>query len=436
MQTINTSQPAASPDRATGPAGLAFVEGCLHETEQGIGAQLGQYLLSSAFQPIYSISHRRPVGYEGLLRARTLDGRDVLPLEAFRASAHDPTEAVRLDRVCRAMHLRNFPWQDITDSWLFLNVNPRVVSVGSRYGAFFQQLLESYGVAPERLVIEILENGITDPVLLTDTVAYFRDQGCLVAIDDFGAGHSNFDRVWQLGPDMVKLDRSLIARAARNPRVRRTLPSLVELIHESGSLVVVEGVETEDQALIAMDANADLVQGYLFARPETHIGAAAAGCLESLCERLRNRACLEDDCLKRGLDGYVADVGKAAELLRQGMSLPQACSALLEHPRVERCYLLDSAGRQIGQTLYPPGDAVHQDVRFAPLSRGEGASWIRRPYFRRAIHEPGVVQTTRPYLSIAGASMCVTLSVAVSTAQGPQVLCCDLTDAAELRGSH
>jgi EAL domain-containing protein (putative c-di-GMP-specific phosphodiesterase class I) len=416
----------------TEPAGFAFVEQCLQKNGQCVGARLGEHVLSSAFQPIYSVSHRRPVGYEGLLRAKTLDGRDVAPLEVFRSCAHDQTEAVRLDRVCRAMHLRNFPWQDVPDSWLFLNVNPRVVSVGSRYGAFFQRLLESSGVAPERLVIEILENGITDPILLADTAAYFRDQGCLVAIDDFGAGHSNFDRVWQLGPDMVKLDRSLIARAARNPRVRRTLPSLVELIHESGSLVVIEGVETEDQALIALDANADLVQGYLFAKPMPQIGASDVSSLEPLCENLRNRACMATDCLKSGLDRHVAALANAADILLADRPLQQACRTLLQDPRVERCYLLDKAGLQVGQTLYPPGDVVRQDARFAPLASGEGASWVRRPYFRRAINEPGVVQTTRPYLSIAGATMCVTLSVAIATCHGPQVLCCDLSDTADV----
>lgn len=429
MQTFESKRSQGLPDAATQAADLGFAEQCLQESGQGVVARFGGYVLNSAFQPIYSVSHRRPVGYEGLLRARTADGRNVAPLDVFRACADEPVQAVRLDRVCRAVHMRNFPWRDVPDSWLFLNVNPRVVSVGSRYGTFFRALLERCGVAPERLVIEILENGIKDSARLADTVNYYRELGCLVAIDDFGAGHSNFDRIWELSPHMVKLDRSLITRAERDARVRRTLPSLVELIHESGSLVVIEGIETEDQALIAMDANADLVQGYLFARPTRDIAIPQAGCLDPLCERLRRRECLEDDCLQRSLDSHVSSLGQAAERLRQGMTLQQACQTLLQQPRAERCYLLDSTGRQVGETVYPPGDAARQDPRFAPLAHGEGASWIRRPYFRRAIHDPGMVQVTRPYLSIAGATMCVTLSVSVAHDGGLQVLCCDLSDA-------
>ena len=54
------------------------------------------------------------------------------------------------------------------------------------------------------------------------------------------------------------------------------------------------------------------------------------------------------------------------------------------------------------------------------------ARWARRPYFRRALDEPGVVQMTRPYLSLHGPRMCVTLSVAVPVAGRLQVLCVDI----------
>src|SRR3984893_4750283 len=73
--------------------------------------------------------------------------------------------------------------------------------------------------------------------------------------------------VWQLQPDIVKLDRGVIEQAARNPRVARTLPRLVSLLHETGALVLVEGVETQHEALLAMECDADFVQGFYFARP-------------------------------------------------------------------------------------------------------------------------------------------------------------------------
>jgi EAL domain-containing protein (putative c-di-GMP-specific phosphodiesterase class I) len=90
-------------------------------------------------------------------------------------------------------------------------------------------------------------------------ISHFRQLGCLIAIDDFGAGHSNFDRIWDLQPDIVKIDRRLIQDAGHSRRVERILTGIVSLLHEAGSLVVVEGVETEDEALVAIAANADMV---------------------------------------------------------------------------------------------------------------------------------------------------------------------------------
>ena len=66
------------------------------------------------------------------------------------------------------------------------------------------------------------------------------------------------------------------------------------------------------------------------------------------------------------------------------------------------------------------------DPRFRPLGLASDARWARRPYFRRALEEPGVTQITRPYLSLHGARMCVTLSVACATPAGLRVLCADI----------
>jgi len=57
---------------------------------------------------------------------------------------------------------------------------------------------------------------------------------------------------------------------------------------------------------------------------------------------------------------------------------------------------------------------------------GTGTNWQTKPFFRRAIEEPGKVQITRPYLSAAGPKLCVTLSYALSLNGLYHVLCADL----------
>ncbi|HUX91283.1 MAG TPA: EAL domain-containing protein [Gallionellaceae bacterium] len=383
--------------------------------------------LTSHFQPIFSLVHKRPVGYEALLRAQDPTGKNIPPLAIFNR-VRDEEEIVFLDRLCRNLHLRNFLPTADDNSWIFLNVNPQVTVGGRRYGPYFGDLLERYQIPPYRIVIEILESNIHDESLLAEAVNYYKDLGCLIAIDDFGAGHSNFDRIWRLSPQIVKLDRSMMLQAANNISVKRVLPNLVSLLHESGSLVLMEGIETEHEALIAMDSGIDFVQGYYFGKPEKSLLCTEheAELLPNLCESFKNFTRQNTEKYHNELRDYVGRFQQTARLIENGATAEHACFELLKQPKAERCYLLNHEGRQLGSNLASPLRKTWNDPRFNPLADARDAIWSRRPYFRRAIGNPGEVQISRPYLSIAGANMCVTLSLMINTGPSIQVLCCDL----------
>jgi hypothetical protein len=91
-----------------------------------------------------------------------------------------------------------------------------------------------------------------------------------------------------------------------------------------------------------------------------------------------------------------------------------------------RCYVIDAKGRQSGRNVVLRADRASYETRFLPLTDAQGANWLRRPYFRTAIDEPGRVHVTRPYLSINEAIPCVTLSVATQIADRTCVLCGDI----------
>ena len=383
--------------------------------------------LSSHFQPIYSLVHKRPVGYEALVRARNVHGLNITPLDLFDM-VQGEEDAVFLDRLCRNLHLRNFLAQSDDCSWIFINVNPLVTVVGKNYGAYFCDLLNRYQIPAHRIVVEILESNIHDESLLAEAVSYYKNLGCLVAIDDFGAGHSNFDRIWRLSPQIVKLDRSMIVQAVNNPSVKRVLPNLVSLLHESGSLALMEGIETEQEALIAMDSGIDFVQGYYFGKPQNTLLNAEQDTelLPDLCEKYKNFTKENKQKHQRELYDFVSGFKRAARLMEQGKAMEMACADFLNRNKVERCYLINRSGKQIGSNLSSPLRNTWNDPRFKPLEDARDAIWSRRPYFRRAINNPGEVQISRPYLSLVGANMCVTLSVAISHGVHTEVLCCDL----------
>jgi EAL domain-containing protein (putative c-di-GMP-specific phosphodiesterase class I) len=384
------------------------------------------FRVRSAFQPIFSFAHSRAVGYEGL--ARAWDERDQpVPPPVLLASDRSSEGIIFLDRLLRALHLANFSGPAFEDTWLFLNVAPEVVIRGRSYGPFFREALQAYGITPKRVVLEVTEGATEDEATLESATRYYRDMGCLVAIDDFGAGHSNFDRIWHLRPDIVKLDRSMIARAARDPAARRGLIGIAGLLHEAGALVLAEGVETEEEAVVSLQAEVDLLQGYLLARP--CVGAVPpvdAARFGHLREALRRATRDEEADFGAALRPYLEAFARAAEHLEESGAVRSSVAGLLPLAQVMRCYLLDASGTQLEDNVDAPDYVRRRDFRHLPLGSAVGANWMHRHYFRRAIANPNKTQVSRPYLSLTDPQMCVTLSRLVGSGDQAKILCCDL----------
>jgi EAL domain-containing protein (putative c-di-GMP-specific phosphodiesterase class I) len=386
------------------------------------------YTIASAFQPIFSLSHRSPVGYEALCRARSIEGLAISPLALF-GQVQSESDNVLLDRLCRAVHIQNFTAFSDKSSWIFLNVNPLITVVGKNYGPFFKDMLAHNQISPNRVVIEILEQNIHDETILAAAVNYYKELGCLVAIDDFGASHSNFDRIWNIRPDIVKFDRSIVVQAEASHVVRKALPSLVSLVQEIGCITLMEGVETEQQALIAIDSNVDLIQGYYFGYPKASLvdPSEQGNNLSNLCRRHAEIAEDERRRYRNTVDQCLIEFRLLLDKIKTGIDgSMQACGKLLALPRVRRIYLLDDQGRQIGENITAQPMQDYTDPRYKPLSEASDANWSRRYYFRQAMLNPGQIQISRPYRSLAGQHQCITLSSLIKSTSGNYVVCLDI----------
>ena len=399
---------------------------------QGEGDDYGEFRLSSHFQPIYSLAHRRPVGYEGLIRATDSSGRQISPGELF-SKARQHEARIRLDRQCRAVHVRNFQRLGDPRSWLFLNVDPSVATEGVRFGAFFSEMLKSNGFPAHRVAVELIETPYEDETRLALAFEYYRTLGCLIVIDDFGAGYSNFDRIWRLKPDIVKIDREMTRRATVEPLARRMFAGIVSVLHEAGALVCVEGIETEAEALCATDADADLVQGQFFAPPGAELQPenARRDVFARLIADYRTDVSELQKRQHARLEPYLAALKNAVQDLSLGGEFAQAVQILLKLPCTQRCYLIGRDGLQIGANVEADRNVQARDPRFDQMKPTAGTDWQTKSYFRRAIETPGKVQITRPYLAVTGPRLCVTLSFDFEAPDGlQQVLCTDLDFAA------
>jgi EAL domain-containing protein (putative c-di-GMP-specific phosphodiesterase class I) len=384
--------------------------------------------LTSAFQPVFGIAQGLPAGYEGLLRAADMHGTAVTPPQVFRL-AQNPEQVAFLDTLCRLIHARNLARLAPAGHWLFLNISlMALVEEFREHERYFAALLEACCIPPHRVVVEVLESALHRDRDLFAAMDFYRELGCLIAVDDFGAGHSNLDRVWRLKPSIVKLDRMLIRHSAEDRTARMFFNRMVSTMHEAGSLVAVEGIETEPQAIIAMDANADLAQGYYFARPSPDLegGNEGAAKFDALHRHFERVAEVELRDYQAEVAPYVRAIEAAAARLKAGAPLAEAAREFLALPLAERCFVLNRAGRQLGPSILSHASAAGADAKYEPLARAEGSYWGHRYYFRRAISIPGEVHLARPYLSVPTAQRCVTVSVAVPREKPEYVLCGDM----------
>jgi EAL domain-containing protein (putative c-di-GMP-specific phosphodiesterase class I) len=198
------------------------------------------------------------------------------PDQLFEATP--PERRVLLDWTLRALHLRNFARVDPGDRMLFLNVHPDAAVNDAKGGRELGELIRYYGLVPKRVCVEVLEAGCSDEGLLREAVSSYRAIGVTIAMDDFGAARSNFDRIVRLRPDIVKVDRSLLSDAViGEARSRRMLAALIELVHEANARVAIEGIENAAEAKVALEAKADFLQGFHFCAPRAGLPDESAG---------------------------------------------------------------------------------------------------------------------------------------------------------------
>jgi diguanylate cyclase (GGDEF)-like protein len=220
--------------------------------------------LRSVFQPIVSLVDGQVAGYEALLRLPAECGFPGAA-EAFAAAA--ATEAlVDLELAALESHLRSA--RGLASGRLFLNLSARAFADARMRNGRLGRLVRAFGFEPRRIVLELTELvHIDDLAALAAAIACQREHGFLLAVDDFGAGFTNLLILVELGPDYLKIDRSLVAGAASHPRRRSFLESIGSLGRRINCSIVAEGVETDEDLAAVRACGIEHAQGWALARP-------------------------------------------------------------------------------------------------------------------------------------------------------------------------
>jgi len=237
------------------------------EIEEGLGKALKFDQFKLLYQPQYALKDGSLKGYEALIRWEHPTKGMIRP-DIFIPIAEDTgmIEEIGtwvLNHACREAAL----WPD-QNRRVAVNVSPAQFIAGETQKRVAQALQNSR-LDPKRLEIEITESLlISNTEVVIETLRQIRDMGVSIAMDDFGTGYSSLSYLSLFPFDKIKIDKAFIQNLGKDASTDAIVTSIVGLGRSLDVTITAEGVETEAQAILLSAAGCDLVQGYMFGRPD------------------------------------------------------------------------------------------------------------------------------------------------------------------------
>lgn len=215
--------------------------------------------LQVLFQPIYDLRTGRIAGCEALSRFAGVPYRtpDVWFAEAWEAGLGPDLELHAITEAVRRLGL-------LPDgAYLSVNAAPQTI-LDDR----FERLLAALGTDAGRIVVEVTEHAaVADYDVLAEAVQRLRGTGVRFAVDDTGAGYASMQHVLRLRPDVIKLDRGIVAGIDQDIARRALAAAMVSFATSLGMSVVGEGIETAGELAALVEVGVRHGQGYHLARP-------------------------------------------------------------------------------------------------------------------------------------------------------------------------
>lgn len=220
------------------------------------------------YQPILDMADGRIVGVEALARWVRPDGTMVQP-DAFIPAAERTGAVLDLDHEVLRIATHQVAVASRTLGPVSLSVNAsaaRIMQDGLVDDV--RAVLDESGLDPEMLHLEITETSLIQDIdAAAANIAGLRAFGVKVAIDDFGVGQSSLGYVDDFTVDVVKLDRSFVAKAKESPRTANLVGGLITLFERMGLNVVGEGVSCEEEYSLMASLGCKFAQGFYIGRP-------------------------------------------------------------------------------------------------------------------------------------------------------------------------
>ncbi len=217
----------------------------------------------SYFQPIVSNKTKEIVKYESLVRLIDENGKVLSPyffLETSKKSNY-------YTKITNIVLDHSFNILKHSKANVSINLSALDIEQKSTRDTIYKLLFQYHRFA-SRVVFELLEDeDIKDFKVIKDFITHVKSYGVKIAIDDFGSGYSNYNRLLDYQPDILKIDGSLIRDIDTNSYSQSVVKSIVTFAKEQNLETIAEFIENEAIFSKVKELGIDYSQGYYFGKP-------------------------------------------------------------------------------------------------------------------------------------------------------------------------
>ncbi|MFP4430925.1 MAG: EAL domain-containing protein [Spirochaetaceae bacterium] len=242
-------------------------------------------------QPVIEVESRIIRSAEGLIRWERRPGEWIspnvfIPIAEESGLIHQVGRLVMEQAASMLRDLRERGYEDFS-----LSVNASPLELGEpEFVSQVRGLVDTYGIRPESLVIEVTEGAAMERMEdIRDVFSALADLGIRVALDDFGVGYSSLSYLTSLPVDRLKIDRSFVVDLDRGETHQAAVRGILSLAKGIGLHVTAEGVDSTIQRKLLESYGCDSLQGFLFGKAvpfeefiEKHLARSAVATLVNL----------------------------------------------------------------------------------------------------------------------------------------------------------
>ncbi|UOF89066.1 EAL domain-containing protein [Fodinisporobacter ferrooxydans] len=212
------------------------------------------------FQPLYHLSNWSLYGNEALFRTNSGENPETVFFTALKRKKLYELDMASISKAISFYSKFN------PNNFLFVNVFPSTLE-NPFFMRFIYNIINKYGGSNKNIVFEIVESQeIKDIKSLSTIISFLQQNGFRVALDDIGKGSMSFQKLIELSPDFIKLDRYFSMDLSISNKKQKLIQLFVNYC-ESNVELILEGIEKETDLAVAKCLGVSIGQGYLLGMP-------------------------------------------------------------------------------------------------------------------------------------------------------------------------